>query len=116
MPRSVAGACKAISWRMYFIVAVDSGHHSNERRDQQRSNPCSFGEFGDEDDSQRNAGGQCSCSIDEHARSRVGSSSSLAVHHHACLREREREKGADSEQRNEPIGNTSEDDQEEPRQ
>ena len=62
------------------------------------------------------AGCKCADAVDEHARRGARPAFATPVHDHSGLRESECEKRADSIERNEPVGDTAEDEQEQCRQ
>ncbi len=96
-----------------IVVALDRAHGNDQGGNEDRSDPCAFSELGDQHDDKRDAGGDGAHTVDDHAVQCAFAALSLPVHHHARLREREREKRADGEQRDQPIGDAAKDDQQE---
>ena len=95
-------------------------HHDEDReqaRDQQRHDPGAFGELGDQhDDESVTPVATRAEAVDHHRRRPARSAGRPPVADHAGLREREGEKRADREQRNQPIGDAAENDEQERRQ
>ena len=96
-----------------LIVAVNRDHQRHQRQNQQSHYPGALGELGHEHGHDRCARRQSADPVDDHALCGTGPAGPAPVRHHPCLREREREKGADGVEGDQPVGHAAKGDQQE---
>ncbi len=97
-------------------MPLDSIHQKNHGRNQQHGDPCPFGKLSYQHDHDRDAGGDRAESIHEHAPPGAFAPGSLPVHYHAGLGQRKGQKRSHGVERNQPVGDASEDRQQHSRQ
>ena len=95
------------------VVAFDGDHQDDECGDEDCGDPCAVGELGDEDDERVMPVATAPMPLTIMRRMERRAACSFPMHDHAGLGEGEGEEGADGEEWDEAIGDSSEDDEQE---